>query len=307
MKNFSSFLIFLLFAWLAIWWYYSCDWCTKSTNESIPVVEQKPDPELEALAKKAYEDSIAAANRNVGLFAKGPHGQDVFRYVENLKINNTNADVFIPNSLKGFSQQVADYLGQHQDQELIIYGYENSSENSDSTQLGISRANFIKDILVKAGINADRIVTKTQLNNYTYSNNGEYPGGILLNFSTLNEARLVEVEKSIATRTLHSNFGQKTFQPDATLSNYALELKNYINKYPDKSVIITGHTDDVGEEEANLWFGQQRANNVREYLISQGIAKDKIIALSKGESNPIVPNDNEENKAKNRRIEITVN
>jgi outer membrane protein OmpA-like peptidoglycan-associated protein len=146
-----------------------------------------------------------------------------------------------------------------------------------------------------------------QLNNYTYSDNGEYPGGILLNFSTLNEARLVEVEKSITTRTLHSNFGQKTFQPDATLSNYALELKNYINKYPDKSVIITGHTDDVGEEEANLWFGQQRANNVREYLISQGIAKDKIIALSKGESNPIVPNDSEENKAKNRRIEITVN
>ncbi|EZH75475.1 hypothetical protein ATO12_01460 [Aquimarina atlantica] len=307
MKNFSSFLIFLLFAWLAIWWYYSCDWCSKSTDESIPVVEQKPNPELEALAKKAYEDSIAAANRNVGLFAKGPHGQDVFRYIENLKINNTNGDVFIPNSLKGFSQQVADYLGKHQDQELIIYGYENSSENSDSTQLGISRANFIKDILVKAGINADRIVTKMQLNDYIYSDNGEYPGGILLNFNTLNKDRLIEVEKSIATRTLYSNFAQKTFQPDATLSNYALELKNYINKYPDKSVVITGHTDDVGEEEANLWFGQQRANNVRDYLISQGIAKDKIIALSKGESNPIVPNDSEENKAKNRRIEITVN
>ena len=70
---------------------------------------------------------------------------------------------------------------------------------------------------------------------------------------------------------------------------------------------MTGHTDDVGDEEANLWFGQQRANNVRQYLISQGIDADKVKATSKGESNPIVPNTSEENRAKNRRIEIIVN
>jgi outer membrane protein OmpA-like peptidoglycan-associated protein len=307
MKNFYSFLIFLLFAWLAIWWYYSCGWCTKSTNEDILVVEQKPDPESETLIKKAYEDSISIANRAVGLFAKGPHGQDVFRYVENLKINNINSNVFIPKSLNGFSEQVADYLGQHQDQELIIYGYESASENRDSTQLGISRANYIKNILVKAGINADRIVTKAQLTNYNYSDDGDYTGGILFRFKTLNEDRLIEIEKNIAAKTLHSNFAQKTFQPDATLSNYVLELKNYIRKYPDKSIVITGHTDDIGEEQANMWFGQQRANNVRDYFISQGIAKDKVIALSKGESSPVVMNDSEENRAKNRRIEIIVN
>lgn len=307
MKNLFSLIIFLLFAWLAMWWYYSCDWCTKSRNKDTVVVPAIPDLEAEALAKKAYEDSIAAVHSAIGLFAKGPHNQDVFRYVENLKINNVNGEVFIPDALEGFGQQIADYLGQYQDQELVIYGYENSSENQDSTLLGIARANFIKNILVKNGINSNRIVTKSQLNAYTYSDDGSYNGGILLNFIPLNESRLVEVEKSIETRILYSNFAQKTFQPDATLSNYTLELKNYLDKYPNKSVEIIGYTDDIGDEESNLWYGQQRANNVRDYLISQGIPKNKITALSKGESNPIVPNENEENRAKNRRIEITVN
>ncbi|WP_103068387.1 OmpA family protein [Aquimarina sediminis] len=308
MKNLISFLIFLLFAWLAIWWYYSCDWCSTDTDENVIVVDQKQDSEAELLAKKAYDDSVAAANKTVGFFAKGPQNQDVFRYIEDIKINKANGDVFIPSSLEGFEKQVADYLGKYQDQELIIHGFENNSEQQqDSVHLGIARANYMKSILVDAGVNPNRIVTKTKLHDYSYSDDGSYTGGILLNFDTLNESRLVEVEKSIATRILYSEFGQKTFQPDATLSNYTLELKNYLNKYPDKLVKIIGHTDNIGDEEANLWYGKQRANNVRDYLIAQGITKDKLTALSKGESSPIVPNDSDENRAKNRRIEITVN
>ncbi|WP_062054839.1 OmpA family protein [Aquimarina longa] len=308
MKNVLSFFIFLLFSWLAIWWYYSCEWCLKNPHKSTTVIKESPDSNAKALAKQAYEDSITLANNTkIGLFAKNHQGQDIFRYPENLQINSANGTVYIPNSLKGFSKQTADYLGQHQDQELIISGYQNTSENQDSSSLGISRANFIKDILIKAGINSDRIITKVQLHDYTYSDNGVYNGGIELNFNTLTESRIIEVEKSIASRTLYSGFAQKTFEPDATLSNYTLELKSYLKKYPNKSVKITGHTDDVGDEETNLWYGQQRANHVKEYLISQGVAITKIKALSMGESNPIVPNDTEENKAKNRRIEITVN
>ncbi|WP_108868400.1 OmpA family protein [Aquimarina aquimarini] len=308
MKSLLSFFIFLLFAWLAIWWYYSCSWCAIDRNENTTLVEKTPDPDAEALAKKAYDDSIAAILKSaIGLYINDATNQKVFTYPENLKINSANGDVFIPTILQGFSKNIADYLGQHQDQELIISGYENTTENKDSTGLGISRANFIKDILINAGVNGDRIITQATPKDYMYSDDGNYNGGIDLQFNTLDKSRLIEVEKSIATRTLYSNFGEKTFKPDATLSNYALELKNYLNKYSEKSVLITGHTDDIGNEESNLWYGQQRANNVRDYLISQGISKDKIKALSKGESNPIAPNDSEENRTKNRRIEIIVN
>ncbi|KZS42205.1 hypothetical protein AWE51_01815 [Aquimarina aggregata] len=306
MKNFISLLIFILFAWLGIWWYYSCNWCIKDTGKSTTVNKQK-NAEAEAIAKKAYEDSIAAANKAIGLFAKGSDGQDIFTYPENLQINNTNGNVFIPSNLGGFIDQVAFYLGEHQDQELVITGLENSIENKNESGLGISRATYIKNVLVKAGINQDRIVVKTKSEDYTYNNDGIYNGGILLNFGTLDESRLAVVEKSVANRTLYSGFGQKTFKPDATLVNYALELKNYLNKYPNKNIQIIGHTDNVGSNEANLWYGQERANNVKKYLIAQGVEENKIKASSKGESDPIAPNDSDENKAKNRRIEIIVN
>ncbi len=309
MKNLFSLIIFLLFAWLGMWWYYSCNWCLGNGNPSTTVVENSPDPNIEALTKKAYEDSIANANKDaVGLFVTDNQDKEVFTFKENLEINRDNGNVLIPNSLDGFSDQIAEYLGEHQDQELVISGYENSTEREQNTNLGISRANFIKDILIKAGVNGDRIVSQSKLEDYSYNDDtGNYIGGILLNFHKLDESRIAEIEKGVANKTLYSEFAQKTFTPDATLANYSLELKNYLEKYPDKTIQVIGHTDDVGEVEANIWYGQERANNVMNYLISRGITKDKIKASSKGESTPIAPNDSEENKAKNRRIEIIVN
>ncbi|WP_299897398.1 OmpA family protein [uncultured Aquimarina sp.] len=303
MRNLISFLIFILFALLAMWWYYSCPICLGDRDSNSTIVKQI-DPEAEAKAKKAYEDSIALAN---GLFAFDIDNNDIFRYPANLQINNSNLDVFIPEKLKGFESKIADYIGQHQDQELIIYGYETSAEKEADSLTGISRANFIKNILIDAGINGDRLVSKAKLQEYSYDENGKYNGGILLNFHTLDTSRLEEVEKGIANKTLYSDFGSKEFKPDATLANYALELKSYLTKYPAKKVLITGHTDDIGDNKSNQYFGLKRAENVKKYFISQGISAEKLSSKSKGETDPIVPNDSEENRAKNRRIEITVN
>ncbi len=310
MKNFISFIIFLLFAWSGMWWYYSCNWCLGDRNSSITNrIENDLDLKNEALRKKAYEDSIASLNKTkTGLLAKDLQGRDIFKYIENFQINRNNGDVFIPNSLQNFSDQIALYLGKHQDQELIISGFESFSEREQSNDLGILRANFIKNVLIEAGVNGDRITTKTEVVDYTYDDvSGNYTGGILLNFNQLDQSRITEIEKGVANKILYSEFAQKTFTPDATLANYALELKNYLEKYPNKTVEIIGHTDDVGNAEANIWYGQERANNVKNYLVSQGITTEKVKASSKGESMPIAPNDTEENKAKNRRIEIIVN
>lgn len=288
-----------------MWWYYSCNWCLGNKDEGSTIVKEQIDSAIEAKAKKAYEDSIALAH---GLYAKDIENTDVFRYPKNIQINNSNFDVFIPEGLNGFENKIANYLGQHQDQDLIIYGYETSIERETDSLTGISRANFIKDILVNTGgVNKDRILTKAKLHAYDYDTDGTYNGGILLNFHKIDESRIKEIEKGIANKTLYSSFGSKDFKPDATLSNYALELKNYLTKYPDKKVLITGHTDNVGDTKSNQFFGLKRAQNVRDYLTSQGIPSDKLTAKSKGELSPIVPNDTQENRAKNRRIEIIVN
>lgn len=311
MKNLISLLLFLLFSWLGMWWYYSCDWCLGKSINNATLIEEKSDLEdleNEALTKKAYEDSIAAAkiNKN-GLFALDDQGNDIFRYSENFQINSSNDSVFIPESSVSFKDKIADYLDENQNKELILFGYETSKEKELNSDYGLGRANYIKNLLVQSGINEDRISTKIKSEDYTYDNTGVYNGGILFNFNTVDDKRLSEIEKGISNKVLYANFAEKSFTPDATLTNYAFELINYLNKYPNKNVQIIGHTDNVGSSEANLWYGKKRAVNVRDYLISQGLDTGKIEVSSMGESNPIAPNDSEENRAKNRRIEIIVN
>jgi len=74
----------------------------------------------------------------------------------------------------------------------------------------------------------------------------------------------------------------------------------------DISIICEGHTCNAGKEAYNLTLGQKRAEVVRQYLIKKGFGNDKVTAISKGQSTPIFPNDNEVNRKKNRRVVLIV-
>lgn len=69
---------------------------------------------------------------------------------------------------------------------------------------------------------------------------------------------------------------------------------------------IAGHTDDSGPDDLNQTLSEDRAGAVRQYLINNGVPQDDITAVGFGESEPKVPNDTEENKAINRRIEFNL-
>ncbi len=67
-------------------------------------------------------------------------------------------------------------------------------------------------------------------------------------------------------------------------------------------ITITGHTDSQGSPEANLRLSEARANSVADYFVEQGISRDRIIIVGKGETEPIASNDTEEGRAQNRRV-----
>jgi len=69
---------------------------------------------------------------------------------------------------------------------------------------------------------------------------------------------------------------------------------------------IQGHTDSTGEEDYNQKLGWRRAESVRRYLHSQGVALDRMATISYGEEAPAEPNGTAEGRAKNRRVEIVV-
>jgi len=74
----------------------------------------------------------------------------------------------------------------------------------------------------------------------------------------------------------------------------------------DKRIVVEGHTDSVGSDDANLKLSQSRADSVRVYLVSQGVKAERITAIGKGESTPIADNKSPEGRANNRRVEIVV-
>ena len=83
-------------------------------------------------------------------------------------------------------------------------------------------------------------------------------------------------------------------------------LKEIMDKHPEINVVVTGYTDNVGNDASNLALSKRRAENIKKMLISKGIADSRVKAIGKGESNPIAPNNTKEGRAKNRRIEITI-
>jgi outer membrane protein OmpA-like peptidoglycan-associated protein len=73
-----------------------------------------------------------------------------------------------------------------------------------------------------------------------------------------------------------------------------------------KQITVEGHTDSKGSASKNEALSQQRADSVREYLVSKGIPSDKIKAVGLGSSRPVAENDTADGRANNRRVEIVV-
>lgn len=75
---------------------------------------------------------------------------------------------------------------------------------------------------------------------------------------------------------------------------------------PDATIVVEGHTDSQGSQSFNLDLSTRRAQAVREYLTSHGVASDRIRAEGLGFSRPIADNKTAEGRANNRRVEIVV-
>ncbi|MCO4821850.1 MAG: OmpA family protein [Flavobacteriaceae bacterium] len=90
----------------------------------------------------------------------------------------------------------------------------------------------------------------------------------------------------------------------------ATVLQNIIDilkEYPKASFNIEGHTDSVGREETNQKLSEERASSVMNYLISNGIASNRLNSKGYGESRPLDSNKTKAGQANNRRVEINLN
>jgi outer membrane protein OmpA-like peptidoglycan-associated protein len=103
---------------------------------------------------------------------------------------------------------------------------------------------------------------------------------------------------------LNFDFGKATIRESSfssldKLAQTLIDAKNW-------KLDVAGHTDDKGSDEYNLKLSQNRANAVKDYLVKKGVNAETITAQGFGESKPIVPNDNDSNRERNRRVEFKI-
>lgn len=75
---------------------------------------------------------------------------------------------------------------------------------------------------------------------------------------------------------------------------------------PDTNINVYGHTDSKGADDYNMKLSQRRADAVKAYLASKGIASSRMFAKGEGESMPVATNDTDDGRAKNRRVEFAI-
>ncbi len=103
---------------------------------------------------------------------------------------------------------------------------------------------------------------------------------------------------------LYFDTGSSTLPADAAgqLDDVAAIMK----AYPNAHLQIAGHTDNVGDNGANMNLSRARAEAVKDALVSRGIAANRMTTQGVGQENPIADNSSDAGRAKNRRVSMRV-
>ena len=124
--------------------------------------------------------------------------------------------------------------------------------------------------------------------------------------------RQIETLEAEATdRGLVLTLGDLLFAFDSAelrpgLSSNLDRLVTFMQNYPDRNAVIEGHTDNVGSSEYNRGLSQRRADAVRRYLMAEGVQSRRLSASGLGDTQPLVANDSDSGRQRNRRVEIII-
>lgn len=106
--------------------------------------------------------------------------------------------------------------------------------------------------------------------------------------------------------TLHFAFEFNSADLDDPTENFLTEMATTMKEDERLQLIIVGHTDNIGSDKFNLRLSQKRAEVVRHHLIRLGIDPSRLVSEGKGMHEPLNNNETDADRAKNRRVEITL-
>ncbi len=125
------------------------------------------------------------------------------------------------------------------------------------------------------------------------------------------QEQVAELEAKQTERGLVLTLGDVLFDTGkAQLKSGAMrtvdQLTGFLSQYPQRRVLIEGHTDSVGSADYNQRLSEDRANSVRYALLDRGIASTRIMVRGLGEDYPVASNDTASGRQQNRRVEVII-
>lgn len=189
---------------------------------------------------------------------------------------------------------------------VLIVGHTDSTGDAGYNQnLSLQRAESVAGHLTSTGVSTDilRVLGRGSTEPLASNENSEGRA----------ENRRVDVvvvgdERALDTMLFPSAALFERRSGDLTVQGKELLDKNVIAAIETlrraSFIEIVGHTDDVGDDDYNMKLSEQRAQSVRDYLVSNGVDSSKIVTTAKGESSPIASNNTPEGRTENRRVQI---
>ena len=110
------------------------------------------------------------------------------------------------------------------------------------------------------------------------------------------------VKTASVSATFELNSAQLTPETMALLDTVAQALNG--QDLSSQCFQLAGHTCDLGDDAYNMDLSRRRADSVRAYLVSLGVDEDRLVTTGYGETSPIVPNDSDETRERNRRVDL---
>lgn len=199
-------------------------------------------------------------------------------------------------------------------QRLAITGYALTSEKNNSVfeNLGLARANDVKNYFVSKGIPSNIIDIKGEIKDDLLQKENTLFAPINYTLTEVTKEAPKEDFNALKEKInanpmiLYFETGQNTINLSDEDRKKVSDIIHYLDNVANANLDITGYTDNTGNRDTNIKLGQDRANFAKNYFEKNGIPAAKIISTSKGPDNPIATNATAEGRAKNRRTEIKI-
>jgi len=114
----------------------------------------------------------------------------------------------------------------------------------------------------------------------------------------------IEIGQVVRLNNVFFDFDKYDLRPESYVE--LDRVVKLLNENPAIEIEMSAHTDSYGSDEYNFTLSDNRARSVMDYILSKGIAPRRIISKGYGETKPVVPNDTDDNRQLNRRVEFTI-